>query len=291
MPTSPAGVEAAAVVVVVVLAATVASVGGGLLASPSENATLTTDAVTRTTDTPHLVADPPKAYEPNAGPTTPTAVSVPGLSHTGSVDVERLVESHKQTLETEPFRMHTLYRGPTAANGSSDGPYVLRQRDVSFRVIEQATYGGVLVSATDKYYDGHTLYVARYESEDIVYDRIRTDNTPITPLAAAASTSDVERYLATENVTTTGPVRRDDRVYYRVVATGPGFESDLGAAHNYTATALVSDRGLVTSLTAEYFVGQNATKHVYYRHTVRDVGTATASEPSWYDRNWSNEPD
>ncbi|PSP56722.1 hypothetical protein BRC82_01195 [Halobacteriales archaeon QS_1_67_19] len=212
----------------------------------------------------------------------------PGLSTAGVTDPDALAAAHEAALADRSFSYDREAR-IVAANGTELGRWHQRaQVGPDRRAVNYSQTGaGVSVSGlpveTARIYTNGSI-TFRYGGEE--YHR---ESGP----GFAPNTFSNDQLLAavfSASETTVTEVRRDDRTWYRVRATGDDdtltYRGPNGTvevrATSVTATALVAPSGLVRNVTYEFdFVRGDASGHRTITIRYAALGETTVEVPDW----------
>ncbi|MFB6106189.1 MAG: hypothetical protein ABEJ70_04365 [Halobacteriaceae archaeon] len=217
----------------------------------------------------------------------------PGLAPDGVVDVGALAAAHTAALDGQPHRYTLVYRGRTGPGVTADRLVGLTRRAVvaredRYRATETTVRGTGDERVTrerETYADGRWAFTVRRGPEETSYDRERLGPADASVGPFGDRTGTYVRYLlSTEASNLSRVVGPDGDVEYRVHATGaPGIGSYRSRA-NYTATARVTESGLVRRLRATYDVPRddgNGTTSVLFRFAVSEYEGEAPSRPDW----------
>jgi hypothetical protein len=201
----------------------------------------------------------------------------PGLTATGIVDTAALSRGHAAGLENRSFTMRVAYTERV------DGETVGTAREV-VRVENRTVYRSrgtrsgnltsdlVPVIVRDLYADGEGRYLRQGDGAL----RVGGADDPGTGQVVERSRALVAWYLSGAESSVPGRVRQSGRVYYRVAVEGTSDRRFV----DYRATGLVSERGLVVRVDANYRLpGRDRVATVSLRHA--NVGNTTVGRPDW----------
>jgi len=209
-----------------------------------------------------------------------------GLSADGVTDAAALARRHGDAVDGQSYTLVTRFSGiddpPPPAGAWERGRRVVsvETRRVYRERIEGTLADGRRIERAS-YADGETEYVRAQGADGPTYWRsrisVRSDGDG---LFTARAEGYVARYLAAPNATVSTINESADERRYRVRATGA--PPALPGAENYTAVAVVTERGLVESLTVRYRPEPGAAT-VTFRMRYEGVGSTQVSAPPWYD--------
>ncbi|WP_459192370.1 hypothetical protein [Halosimplex sp. J119] len=256
----------------VVVAALVLLSGCNAVSFGNDGSNALTDTVTPVpvTDTP---ADP-----------TATATSAdlpPGVGADGSVDGIALARAHNESVNNRSYTWVVDY--DTGESEFLGGVFTRRVvvGNGSF-FVEQVSLGPG--ANTSLYVNESGGFLRMTNGDETRYDLLETPGGHREHVFAEEA---IRRLLggATFDVTT---VERNGQTYYRLHAADGPIPQTLASSsvviRNYTATAYVTSRGFVRSLTAEYDrVIDGSQSHVSFRYDYSDLGESTPTAPPWVD--------
>ncbi|MFT4880017.1 MAG: hypothetical protein ACI9HI_000006 [Salinirussus sp.] len=245
---------------------------------------------------------------PDTYPQGTADVLPPGVSQDGVDDAAVLDRAHSQRLEGRSYAFR-LTRHQPAANGSTApaDPSVDRYL---FRSLPQpgVTHSSMFAVAGDTYRsratlrsdDGTTRRAGVYFTDGEwyvaapLYGNTSFRSAPVSgsvgPLPETFRTEVVDRYLSTPETELTGTVERDGRRLYRIVATGTPRPFPSTFTRNYTAVALVDNRGVVHNLSASYdFVSGDNRATVETSVSYGSFGEVGVRPPPWYINRFDRE--
>jgi len=277
---------AVAVAAVMVVLAGVAAVGASEPRRP--------DAQTASTGPSQSV--PTTLQEPRNG----TTIFPPGAAEEGIENATRLIEAHQAALQNTSYSEQSHWEGVgrnTTANGTFRGFEVGQQTGF----VEKGVNGTELFigssNESNAYWFTDTATVTRTHSRshgvnDTIYRYSRTQDEALVNARYLVNFSSllVEPYLRDleyEHVETT---TRDNRTLHTYASTGINetVEPNIGdtpvreTTETITATAVVSDRGIIHSFSAqETHSFQNETVTTVQNVSVEAIGETNATPPVW----------
>lgn len=257
----------------VAVAALVVLAGCGTTGESTGTPTLSPAPVPRTSTS---------APTPAPTPASPKASLPPGVTAAGIVNESALARAHSAALDGRSYRMVLVVNRSTGAHWERQRR-VVRVRNRTTHLVRSVRVTRANRSERAVYTDGGERYV-RCETSGTATD------CPVASATGENTAGFVLGLLSGTESRVEGPVRRDGRVRYRVVATGSpfGIGSPYGVVEvtNYTATALVTPSGLVSRLHASYDRHEAGTRvHVTVRLRYAGVGTTRVTPPTWAGRN------
>lgn len=262
----------AAIVALVALAGVFVVATGG---SVPGTGTATTTATTPTPDS--------TSTEANAS--RDTVVYLPGLDADGVTDADALASTHRRILAGRSYQTTHIHIGPTAGTDSfavrwtgtavgAGGEPVVRER---IECWNGRTF-------TEVYVDDGTRYAAVYDDGRVEY-AVRAASTP----DPRRTTGRALREFLDAPETSVRPTTTDEESAYVVTARGRPPNGSYPPVGNYTAEAVVSDRGLVRRLIVRYEVrADNETRPVELQFYHAEVDETAVDPPSWYDPGLRN---
>lgn len=312
-PTLATGLRVAGLGLAAVLVAVgIATLGGPGVSNPTTpEAEL--DAASSGTGEPTEAAAVGPAEEaddfPQTYPEGTADLLPPGVTQDGIDDAALLGRAHSERLAERSYAL-TLTRHQPAANGSTDqapAPSLDRYlfssppqpgvtHTTAFAVAGDAyrsratlqTDDGARVRASVYFTDGKWHIAAP------LYGNTSFRSAPVSgsvgPLPETFRDEVVDRYLSTPETELTGVVERDERRLYRVVATGTPRPFPELFTQNYTAVALVDNRGIVHNLSATYdIVGDDGTATIETSVSYGSFGEVGVRPPPWYINRFDGE--
>ncbi len=305
-PTLASGLRVAGLgLAVVIVAVGVATLGGAGVSDPTTpEAGL--DAASSGTGEPTEAAAVGSAEDadefPQTHPQGTADLLPPGVTQEGIDDAALLGRAHSERLAERSYTL-TLTRHQPAANGSAarlPAPSLDRylfssppQPGVTHTTAFAVAGDSYRSRATLQNDDGATVRASVYFTDGEWYVAAPLDgntsfrSTPVSgsvgPLPDTFRDEVVDRYLSTPETELTGVVERDERRLYRVVATGTPRPFPELFTQNYTAVALVDNRGIVHDLSVTYdIVGDDSRATVETSVSYSSFGNASVRPPPWY---------
>jgi len=302
-PTLGVGLRVAAFgLAVVVLAVGLAALGGSGASEPaSPGAGIDAASSGVGGGEPADSAAPDDAGEfPETYPQGTAGLMPPGVTQEGIDDAGTLARAHSQRLEGRSYALNVTRHQPVASGGTPADPSLDRYlfgslpgpgvtHTTAFAVAgdtyrSRATLGndgGAMVRASVYFTDGE-WYVAAP-----LYGNTSFRSAPVSgsvgPLPETFRTDLVDRYLSTPETDLTGVVEHDGRRLYRVVANGTPRPFPDSFVRNYTAVALVDNRGVVHDLSVSYaIVSDDDRATVETSVSYGSFGEVAVRPPPWY---------
>jgi hypothetical protein len=240
-----------------------------------------------------LVSGAPEPAGPNGS--ARTVRSPPGVTDDGIANLtalaaahERVVTGRSYTLRLEPARpVKSLWGGERRTIGIAvDGDQYL--------LAETRGRPDESRSVRELYYNGSTLQVATFDEggtiESVRQRQVGESSAKRPgPNPFALRETLFTRYLSTPETTVTARVSEPNRTVTRIVASGTpaGFEAER--FRNYTAVALVDDRGFLRNLTVEYTSDTEPPNYtIRFEARYRNLGETTVQSPRWHERALPN---
>jgi len=310
-PTLGTGLRVAGFVLAALLLAVVLSTLGGPGASeptaPGAGIDAASSGAGGAAEVAAAVSTEDDAEFPDTYPQGTADVLPPGVSEDGVDDAAVLGRAHSQRLEGRSYALR-LTRHQPAANGSTApaDPSVDRYL---FGSLPQpgVTHSSMFAVAGDAYRsratlqaDGTTKRASVYFTDGEwhvaapLYGNTSFRSAPVSgsvgPLPETFRTEVVDRYLSTPETELTGTVERDGRRLYRLVASGTPRPFPDTFTRNYTAVALVDNRGVVHNLSASYdLVSDDDRATVETTVSYGSFGEVGVRPPPWYINRFDGE--
>lgn len=211
----------------------------------------------------------------------------PAIGPGGTFDLEAVLSAHTGTLENASFVMESRYDGPDG--GSSYEPASAFERTV---VVENGTVYrteewlftperiGPNETMTEYYADGDREYRRIHDGQRAGYDSVSIDRAGAGQFVRFSNRT-VDRFLRTDSVSIEQQTDGPSVGSVNVTAEGTP-EALTENVSNYSATAEITDEGLVVSLDVQYY-DEDANTTVTMSHTIVDVGNTTVLTPEWFD--------
>jgi len=226
-----------------------------------------------------------------AGQNGSDEVEPPGVTDGGIANLSALAAAHERvvtgqsyTLRLEPARpVKTLWGGDRRTIGIAvDGDRYL--------LAETRERPDELRSVREVYYNSSTLQIAVFDENGTI-ESVRqrqvgessTDRSGPNPFELRETL--FTRYLSTPETTVTDHISKRNRTVTRIVARGTpaGFEAER--VRNYTAVALVDDRGFLRNLTVEYNPATGPPNYtIRFEARYGNLGETDVQSPWWHGR-------
>jgi hypothetical protein len=215
--------------------------------------------------------------------------SPPGVTDSGIANLTALAAAHERVLTDRSYTLRLEPAQPVKALWDGDR-----------RTVRIAVDGDRYLLAETKesrpvrelYYDGSTLQVATFDESGTI-ETVRQRQPESSADGPGPNPFELRetlftQYLSTPETTVTARFSERNRTVTRIVASGAPAGIEAERVLNYTAIALVDDRGVLRNLTVEYTPDTRPPDYtIRLEARYRTFGETTVRSPWWHERTRS----